>query len=80
MISFQRRSLIDTIKYHLFPAYRAKSDADLKASIKELLDDPALPCSVEGALIQNGYSLPQQCTCGGGQNFNAACPIHGIFS
>jgi hypothetical protein len=55
MISFKRRSFLDQLRRWLSPRYRRESDARLKAAISALVNDPSLPCEIEGVVIPNGY-------------------------
>ena len=55
MISFERSTFIDRMKYYLIPSYRKKVDAEMKAAIKWLILHPEAPCMVDGHLIPNGY-------------------------
>ena len=55
MISFQRRSLLENIKYHLSPRYRAAADKRLQNAIRVLMDNPSMPCVVENHFIPNGH-------------------------
>jgi hypothetical protein len=55
MITFARRSLWDSIKYRFSSTYRAKADAELRQSIRWLVEHPEAPCAVEGYVVPNGY-------------------------
>ena len=50
MIEFRGRTPWEQIA-RLWPPYRRQSDEALRAAIKQLVDDPALPCVIEGQLI-----------------------------
>ena len=39
----------------VWPAYRRRRDAALREAIRELVQDPSLPCMIEGRVIPNGY-------------------------
>lgn len=58
MITFKRRALWDKIRC-IYPPYRREQDARIEAAISVLIDDPSMPCNIEGEIIPNGY---------GGQN------------
>jgi hypothetical protein len=53
MIQFRRRTWLERIQ-RLVPAIRRRQDADLRAAIKRLVEDPDLPCEIEGKYIPNG--------------------------
>ena len=53
MIRLRRRTLLESF-LRLVPSIRRQQDADLHAAIKRLIDDPDLPCEIEGHFIPNG--------------------------
>ena len=55
IISFERGSFIERMKYRLIPSYRRKVNAETKAAIRWLLEHPEAPCIVDGYYIPNGY-------------------------
>lgn len=57
MIEFRRRSLWQRL-LRLIPAFRRRQDAALREVIERLVDDPSLPCVIEGRLVPNGYGAP----------------------
>lgn len=59
MITFSRRSLLEEIKYKIFPSYRKEVDAKTKEAIRFLVSHPEAPCVVEGYLIPHGYGTQQ---------------------
>jgi hypothetical protein len=54
MIALRRRTLWERL-LRIVPAVRRKQDTKLKAAIKRLMDDPELPCAIEGTIIPNGW-------------------------
>jgi hypothetical protein len=53
MIRLRHRTLLERLM-RLVPAIRRRQDNDLQAAIKQLVDDPDLPCEINGKLIPNG--------------------------
>ena len=53
MIKLRRRTRLERL-LRIVPAIRRRQDADLKAAIKRLVDDPDLPCEIDGIVIPNG--------------------------
>jgi hypothetical protein len=59
MIKLHRRTLLQRL-LRLVPAIRRRQDADLlRAAIRRLVDDPDLPCEIDGIFIPNGRGAPQ---------------------
>lgn len=54
MITFRRRTLREEF-LRLFPRYRRQQDAALKEAIKRLVDEPDLPCKIDGVEILDGF-------------------------
>ena len=53
MIRLRTRTLLERL-LRLVPSIRRQQDADLKAAITRLVDDPDLPCEIDGHTIPNG--------------------------
>jgi len=56
MMVFKQRTLWGRL-LRLIPSRRRRQDAALEAAITRLMNDPGLPCVVEGTLIPNGYGI-----------------------
>ena len=54
MIQLRERTLRQRLT-RLWPPARRRQDAALEAAIRKLVDDPSLPCMVDGVLIPHGY-------------------------
>jgi hypothetical protein len=50
MIELRRRTPWERLA-RLWPPYRRQSDEALRAAIRQLVDDPAAPCVIDGQLI-----------------------------
>ena len=59
MIVFRRVSIFERLVYAILPKARARRDASVRSGIKALMNDPSLPCEVDGHFIPNGYGLDQ---------------------
>lgn len=53
LIRLRRRTLFERL-LRIVPAIQRRQDANLKAAIKRLVDDPDLPCEIDGIVIPNG--------------------------
>ena len=53
MIRLHRRTFFARL-LRIVPAIRQRQDANLAAAIKRLIDDPDLPCEIDGVVIPNG--------------------------
>ena len=41
--------------WRLWPPYRRRHDAALKEAIRDLVNDPSLPCMIGDTIIPDGY-------------------------
>lgn len=55
MIAFERMGLLERIKRVLSPSYRRKRDAEMKEALRYLVENPGVPCMVDGEIIPDGY-------------------------
>jgi hypothetical protein len=55
MIAFRRRTLWEQFHRLVSPSYRRQQDVALYRAIGQMVNDPSLPCEIEGRLIPNGY-------------------------
>lgn len=55
VISFEKGSFIERIKYRFWPSYRRKVDAKTRETIKWLVAHPEAPCMIGEHYIPNGY-------------------------
>jgi hypothetical protein len=55
MIHLKSMTLRKRLLCLVWPAYRRRHDAALREAIRALVQDPSLPCMIEGRLIPNGY-------------------------
>lgn len=53
MIRLERRKRLQRL-LRIIPAIRRRQDAALAAAIRALVDDPDLPCEIDGVVIPNG--------------------------
>jgi hypothetical protein len=53
MIRLTRRTTWQRL-LRIVPAIRRRQDAELAAAIRRLVDDPDLPCEIDGVVIPNG--------------------------
>ena len=53
MIRLRRRTLLARL-LRFVPAIRRREDANLAEAIRRLVDDPDLPCEIDGIVIPNG--------------------------
>jgi hypothetical protein len=53
MNKLRRRNLLGRL-LRIVPAIWRRQDANLEAAIKRLVDDPDLPCEIDGIIIPNG--------------------------
>jgi hypothetical protein len=53
MISLRRRTTWERL-LRIIPAIRRRQDAAVRLAIQRLMNDPDLPCEVEGLVIPNG--------------------------
>jgi hypothetical protein len=58
MIEFRPRTLRDRFWRLVSPTRRRRQDAALEEAIRKLVEDPSLPCMVEGRVIPDGYGGP----------------------
>jgi hypothetical protein len=54
MIELRKRTWQERLR-RLWPPYRRQSDAALAMAIKQLVDDPTLPCVIEGRIIVSSF-------------------------
>ena len=54
MIVFRRRTLWEKL-LRIFPSVRRRQDAALEESIRRLVENPWMPCEIEGQVIRNGF-------------------------
>ena len=57
MIKLRRRGFFARL-LRIVPAIRRRQDANLRAAIKILVDDPDLSCEIDGIVIPNGRGGP----------------------
>ena len=56
MIVFESIPLWERILRMIWPPYRRRQDAASREVIRQLMDDPSLPCVIDGNnFIANGY-------------------------
>lgn len=58
MIEFRRMSFLEGLLL-VIPSRRRAYEAQLHAAIKELVDDPRLPCRIEGKTIPHGFGVQE---------------------
>lgn len=59
MITFRKRSIIEQL-LRVFPSVRKRQDEGLRSAIKALMDDPDLPCVIDGVFVQDGWGSRSQ--------------------
>ena len=59
MIVFKKRSLLDSI-LNLWPPRKKRAEANTKAAIKYLIDNPYAPCVINDYFIPHGYGEESQ--------------------
>ncbi len=57
MIAFRPRTLWESLRYTFSPAYRRQRDDAMQQAIRELVEQPDLPCSVDGRVIPDGFGV-----------------------
>lgn len=60
MIAFRQMTFKERL-LRLWPPHRKRMDAELRASIKWLIDHPEAPCIVESTFVPNGYGGEHLC-------------------
>jgi hypothetical protein len=55
MIEFRPLTACEQFLRLIWPPYRRREEAAMEDAIRRLVDDPALPCVIDGRVVPNGY-------------------------
>ena len=54
MITFRKQTLWERVLLRISPTYKRKHDERMRAVLRYLLDNPDMPCKIEGEISPNG--------------------------
>jgi hypothetical protein len=55
MIEFRPLTACERFSRLIWPPYRRRKEAAMEDAIRRLVDDPSLPCVIDGRVVPNGY-------------------------
>ena len=54
MITFRKQTLWERVLLRISPEYKREHNERMRAMFRYLIDNPDIPCKIEGEIISNG--------------------------